>query len=144
MPITFHNTNPAGSNYTWDLGNGEISGELRMEYTYPEPGEYRVTLTGKSTAGCPRFAEKTIRVEHIIITDAISPNGDGKNDKLHISPLIYEAELIVTDQNGRTVFKAAPYQDDFTGNNLETGVYYYHVKLKGTETSYKGFIHIIR
>jgi alpha-tubulin suppressor-like RCC1 family protein len=144
MPVTFNNTNPAGGNYAWDLGNGESSAELRMEYTYPEAGEYRVTLTGKTTAGCVRFAEKTIRVEDLVITDAISPNGDGKNDQLRIAPLLYEAELIVTDQNGRTVFNAAPYRDDFTGSGLETGVYYYQVKLKGTGTSYKGFIHIIR
>ena len=144
MPITFNNTNPAGGNYAWDLGNGESSGESWMEYTYPEAGEYRVTLTGKTTAGCVRFAEKTIRVEDLVITDAISPNGDGKNDQLRIAPLLYETELIVTDQNGRTVFNAAPYRDDFTGSGLATGVYYYQVKLKGTGTSYKGFIHIIR
>lgn len=41
---------------------------------------------------------KIIHVADMMITNAISPDGDGKNDKLYIEPLLNEAEVKVINR----------------------------------------------
>jgi PKD repeat protein len=127
---------------TWSFGDNTISPEEAPVHTYEHAGTYTITLTGTNTTGCEE--KKVIEVQDIFITTAISPNGDGKNDKLYVEPFVYEASLKVIDQRGRTVFDAASYRDDFTGKELEEGVYYYELHFKEVDKRYKGYVQIIK
>jgi alpha-tubulin suppressor-like RCC1 family protein/PKD repeat protein len=144
VPLTFVNTHETGDHYVWKLGDGNSSSEQSFQHTYTAAGDHLVTLTGTDENGCVITAEKNIHVQDMVITTAISPNGDGKNDKLYIRPFLYDADLKVTDRKGKTVFAASPYQDDFAGNNLEPGIYYYELKFQEIGKNYKGVIHIIK
>jgi alpha-tubulin suppressor-like RCC1 family protein/PKD repeat protein len=144
VPLTFVNTNETGDHYVWTLGDGNSSSQPSFQHTYTTAGDHLITLTGTDDNGCAITAEKNIHVQDMVVTTAISANGDGKNDKLYIRPWLYDADLTVTDRTGKTVFAASPYQDDFTGNNLEPGIYYYELKFQEIGKNYKGSIHIIK
>ena len=90
----------------------------------------------------------------ITIPDGFSPNGDGINDRLVIGGLenYLQSKLYVYTRAGVLAYQSVDYQNDWDGTaikntmtNLETvpkGVYYYVLKLGGTDRVVKGFIYI--
>ena len=54
VPAAFenHGSVPAGSVYSWDLGDGTFSSENTVSHTYATPGHYTVSLVVTSTEGC--------------------------------------------------------------------------------------------
>ncbi|MCX6273950.1 MAG: PKD domain-containing protein [Bacteroidetes bacterium] len=56
MPVdaafTNHGNVPAGSLYSWNLGDGTTSNESSVAHTYATPGHYTVSLFISTTAGC--------------------------------------------------------------------------------------------
>ncbi|MCC6721968.1 MAG: PKD domain-containing protein [Bacteroidia bacterium] len=49
---SFTNTSSGASTYNWDFGNGTTSTLANPSYTYPNPGNYTVTLSAKTSFGC--------------------------------------------------------------------------------------------
>ncbi len=62
----------------------------------------------------------------------ISPNNDGINDVFRIDNLeaYPENEIIIFDQKGRIVFRAAPYNNDWDAANTPQGTYFYKLLIK--------------
>jgi gliding motility-associated-like protein len=143
-PLNFTNITTAGAHFTWSFGDGNTSSDGNPVHNYDQAGEYHVTLSGIDSRDCPIIVEKTIEAQDIFITNAISPNGDGLNDKLYIEPFLYSAELTIINRWGQEVYKTFSYNDDFTGQNLESGVYYYDLYFKEIDKRYKGFFHIMK
>lgn len=92
-----------------------------------DTGEVRILINPK-----PR---DTVFV-NIDIPNAITPNGDGKNDALRIDGLddFPNNELIIFNRWGDVLYKAKPYQNDWQGVNqngaeLPEGTYYYVLRL---------------
>jgi gliding motility-associated-like protein len=144
IPLTFASTGNTAFQHAWTFGDGATAQEHNIEHTYASTGNYTVKLVVTDKAGCTGETEKFLHVQDLIITDAISPNGDGKNDRLVITPYLYEANLRVMDRAGRTVFEASPYNNDFSGQNLESDVYFYELQIKETGKSFKGYLHIMK
>lgn len=90
----------------------------------------------------------------IVIPNGFSPNGDGVNERFTIGRLekFSQSHLYVFTRTGLPVYQSIDYQNDWDGksirevvSNLETvpaGVYYYILKLGGTNRTVKGFIYI--
>jgi len=90
----------------------------------------------------------------IAIPTGFSPNGDGVNDRFTIVRLekFSQSHLYVFTRTGLLVYQSTDYQNDWDGKsireiitNLEivpTGVYYYVLKLGGTNRSVKGFVYV--
>jgi gliding motility-associated-like protein len=107
---------------------------------------------------CPEIcSEATISIEiaeadELEISDAISPNGDGKNETWIIPNLDQypENKLMIMNRWGQVLYKAKPYLSDWEGTNengerLPEGVYYYLLTLdKDGRNARKGMITIIR
>jgi len=144
VALTFTNTTGTGKNFSWSFGDDHTSAEQNPTYTYGKAGQYTVVLAGTDSRDCPITVEKIIDVQDILITNAISPNGDGRNDKLYIEPFLYSAELTVVNRWGQEVYKTSSYNDDFTGADLGGGVYYYELYFKEIDTRYKGYFHIMK
>ena len=75
-------------------------------------------------------------LDTVQVPNAITPNGDGKNDYLQIDNLSFypNNELLIFNRWGETVFQAKPYNNDWSGNNqsnspLPVGTYYYLLRL---------------
>jgi hypothetical protein len=143
-PLKFTNTTAEGNDFIWSFADGSTSTENDPIHTFNSPGLYIVTLKGTDSRECPITVEKTINVKNIFITNAISPNGDGKNDRLYIEPFLYPAELRVINRWGQEVYKTIDYNDDFTGSNLEGGVYYYELYFREIDKSFNGYVHVLK
>lgn len=90
----------------------------------------------------------------IAIPSGFSPNGDGVNERFTIGRLenFSQSHLYVFTRTGLLVYQSTDYQNDWDGKsirevitNLEivpTGVYYYVLKLGGTNRSMKGFVYV--
>ncbi|MCZ4244104.1 gliding motility-associated C-terminal domain-containing protein [Pedobacter punctiformis] len=84
------------------------------------------------------------------IPNVITPNGDGKNDSFQVSGLeLYpENTMLIFNRWGNEVFHSnGAYQNNWTGEGLNAGTYYYLLKIKdrsGTWQAYKGFITLLK
>lgn len=57
--VKFQDLTANASNWSWDFGDGGTSTEKNPSHTYQAPGNYSVTLTIKTTDGCPGSITKT-------------------------------------------------------------------------------------
>ncbi len=83
------------------------------------------------------------------VPNVITPNGDGKNDRLIIPGLdgFVANELVILNRWGNHVFEAKGYQHNWTGEGLAEGTYYYLLKVQtanGTWQVFKGYITLLR
>ncbi|WP_262487580.1 tandem-95 repeat protein [Chitinophaga rupis] len=79
-----------------------------------------------------------------------TPNGDGKNDAFEIRGLnqYAENELVIINRWGNEVFRQKGYQNNWFGEGLNEGTYYYLLRIKKTNGSgwevLKGYTTLIR
>jgi len=106
--------------------------------------------------GCIGNTSLEVVVDLAAVPNAITPNGDGKNDFFKI-PMIEEApdafpnsELTIFNRWGDIVFQTTPYNNDWdgqnnTGNPIPEGTYYYVLRLDTKEGEIiKGDVTILR
>ncbi len=159
------------SHLVWTFGDGEeVESELNPSHTYATWGDYIVTLSVSTDAGCmDTVSHYVIIEENLIFPNVITPNGDGINDVWAIGnlnttinpedPDKYRTnELYIYDRWGKRVFHAKNYdtfardgevtlgENPFTGENLSDGVYYYtfYYKGKAKTVQYHGSLTIVR
>ncbi|SMD15017.1 gliding motility-associated C-terminal domain-containing protein, partial [Pedobacter nyackensis] len=88
--------------------------------------------------------------EVLDIPSLFTPNGDGRNDRFEIRGLdqYLENELIIVNRWGNEVYKQSNYKNDWLGEGLNEGTYYYVLRVKKNTTSgwrtYKGYITLLR
>lgn len=128
----------------WDFGDGQSSTDARVIHAFSENGSYAVTLQGKDERACPILSVIQVDARDPLITDTVTPNGDGKNDRLFIEPVIYAAEIRVVNRWGQEVYSSADYAGGFSTGNLQDGFYYYEVSFKEADKQYKGYFQVIR
>ncbi len=92
-----------------------------------DTGEVRILINPKP---------KDTVVALVNVPNAITPNGDGKNDVLRIDGIEQypDNELVIFGRWGDILYKAKPYQNDWqgvnqTGGELPEGTYYYVLRL---------------
>ena len=91
-------------------------------------------------------------VDDCVMTNLISPNGDGTNDEFFIYCLedgdFKDNSLTIYNQWGDKVYFAAPYQNDwkgtFDGKHLPDGTYFYTFRRDAQSEVKKGHITIFR
>ncbi|RZL64199.1 MAG: T9SS type B sorting domain-containing protein, partial [Pedobacter sp.] len=81
--------------------------------------------------------------------NVITPNGDGKNDTWVVDGLeLYpENTLAIYNRWGNEVYHSTGYKNDWSGNGLKEGTYYYLLKVKdpkGVWMVTKGYITLLR
>lgn len=144
-----------------EVGNGEVEFTFPARYFGTQQFVYEVCsqtcfdLCDEATARVVVQPEPGVDTTNTV-PNAITPNGDGKNDLLIIDELIFDAadfprsELIIFNRWGDIVFNASPYNNDWGGKsngsvNLPEGTYYYVLRLDTVEGEVmKGDITILR
>jgi gliding motility-associated-like protein len=87
---------------------------------------------------------------NFIISNLMTPNGDGFNDNFYIKNIEYypDNELSIFNRNGQEVFKTDSYKNNwdgnFSGQELPDGTYYYVLKMVKDNKIFKGSITILR
>jgi gliding motility-associated-like protein len=157
--FNFVDTSFNANTYTWNFGDGNSSEEQNPTYTYFENGNYVVTLFITGDYGCLDSAQTLISINTItdeivqLIPNAISPNGDGKNDQweLDFLNLLYpEAQVEIYNRWGQQLFFSeglyTAWDGNFMGEPVPDGTYYYIITLNdAAETPpFKGALLVLR
>jgi gliding motility-associated-like protein len=143
--------NPSFS-YFWNFGDGGIDNTKDPVHIFGALGDYIITLIAISDKGCGDTVAHTVKIINDILEfpNIITPNNDNFNDKLVIKGLLDggypESELVIYNRWGKKVYSKNNYQNDFDGEGLADGVYFYIFKGKGIlrESEHKGSLQIMR
>lgn len=154
--FNFIDTSIYAIDWAWNLGNGDSSTDQNPTTTYFENGIYDVTQWVTSSTGCSDSITVTITINTVtneisqLIPNAISPNGDGKNDvwKLDFIKFLHQdAEIVVVNRWGQTIFQSTgydiPWDGTYQGDLVPEGTYYYIIKLSADEV-YKGTVLVLK
>ena len=159
--VTFVDTSQYATGWKWNFGDANNSGSILQNPStiYYENGVFVVTQIVRDDYGCTDTARVAIKINNItneistLIPNAISPNGDGKNDvwKLEFLKLLYpNAEVDIFSRWGEQLFSSKgysePWDGTFKGQLLPVGTYYYVINLNDSSIPepLKGGILLIR
>lgn len=137
-------TNTNATTYTW-TSNGSVVGN-GPTYDPTAYGPYEVTIVDNN--GCAGIDQLVINEApcEIEIPNVITPNnGDGLNDVWFIKNLDTnpDTQVMIFNRWGNEVYTSGNYQNNWGGDDLPEGTYFYTIVLK-TGKDYKGTLEIIR
>ncbi len=115
--------------------------------SYPDTGVRKVTLIVTSELGCSDTLSSTFYIiDKPFVPNAFSPGGDGFNDYLKIPFLNgYPGNnVVIFNRWGKKVYEAKDYKNDWNGDELPSGTYFYVVSAPLLENDLKGTITLIR
>ena len=157
MEVHYVNLSEGASSYDWDLGDGNTSVLENPINTYPEEGEYEVTLTAITQYGCIDEITKPliIRTEYsLYVPNTFTPDGDGVNDYFFAEGMGLNEEqfsLWIYDRWGELIFFTQRFTDKWDGrvkgNMAEEGTYVWMIKTpneNGIMTTYRGHVNLLR
>lgn len=159
--FNFINTSSNEVSYSWDLGNNNTSTQENPNNTYFANGNYLVTLEVTGALGCTDSTSEIIVINTVtneintLIPNAISPNGDFKNDvwKLEFIDLLYpNARVEIFNEWGQLIFESDGYDDPwdgtYAGEFVPDGTYYYIINLNDSgdpeQDIYKGTLLVLK
>ena len=94
---------------------------------------YKVKAIEQGGGGFSWSNTAFLQFEHkIIIYNLITPDGNGKNDFWQVKniALFPENEMVLYDRWGKEVYRKSSYLNDFTGEGLTNGMYFYAFSVK--------------
>ncbi|MEB2781823.1 gliding motility-associated C-terminal domain-containing protein [Algoriphagus sp. C2-6-M1] len=130
--------------YSWDFGDGNVSGESDPIHQYTSPGKYIVSLKVSGLNGCIKENNKILvikGVEYLRMPNAFSPNGDGQNDfYFPVFNQLQAIEFWVFNRWGEIVFYSNSLEDQgwdgsFKGKEAPSGTYVYKVDYRNETDS---------
>ncbi|MHA4894968.1 T9SS type B sorting domain-containing protein [Pedobacter sp. PWIIR3] len=152
--LGYANYNTSTKTVSWQIDtlvNGQ-SAELKIQVRAITPGIIRNTATVSASETDPNknnnTSEEDKSIIGIVIPNVFTPNGDNKNDAFEIPGVEnYENEVTIVNRWGGTVYYSKSYKNDWKGEGLNEGTYYYVIKLRpagGKWEIYKGYVTLLR
>jgi gliding motility-associated-like protein len=157
--FNFIDTSSNTSAYSWNFGDGNASSTENPSHVYFDNGDYLVTQYVTGPLGCIDSTSQVVVIKTVskeitkLIPNAISPNGDNKNDvwKLDFIQLQYpNATVQVFNQWAQLLFDSkgysVPWNGSYHGEFVPDGTYYYVINLNdGSKDSiYKGTLLVLK
>jgi gliding motility-associated-like protein/uncharacterized repeat protein (TIGR01451 family) len=147
--------NPATRILTWNISQLVENQPKNLTITVKvlQPGVILSSVDIKGKQLDPILANnvaQTIQqVNPLIVPNVFTPNGDGINDTFFIPGLdtYSENEITIINRWGNDVYEKKNYKNDWTGNGLVEGTYFYILRAKtlaGVWDVYKGYVTLIR
>ncbi|HNQ00414.1 MAG TPA: gliding motility-associated C-terminal domain-containing protein, partial [Bacteroidia bacterium] len=132
---------------------GSATTSLSSHYVKPtKNGLYHVRVR-TSNQGNPELISRSNWCEfrvlntEVVVPNVFTPNDDKRNDIFVVQNLEQypNSSLIIYDRWGKEVYKNNNYLNDWKGNNLEDGTYYYVLKVNdANKTQFHGTLSIFR
>ncbi|MBL4669380.1 MAG: gliding motility-associated C-terminal domain-containing protein [Flavobacteriales bacterium] len=157
--FNFIDTSANTISYVWNFGDGSSSIDQNPSNTYFTNGTYDITQVVTSGFGCTDSLTISIIINTVteeissLIPNAISPNGDGKNDVWKLDFLKFINTSITVDvfnRWGQMLFHsdgyAIPWDGTFEGNLVADGTYFYVINLNDNaeKSVFKGTILVLQ
>jgi len=132
----------AGDHYNWQIGDVFLEDDSSFQnLTITE--NITVDLTYWSEDSCLIVESFVIYVKPTI-PNIITPNdNDNINDVFFITGLVETGELFVLNRWGQTMYSSPDYQNNWSPQNLDDGVYFYSLYLKESARYFYGFLTIL-
>lgn len=127
--------------YEWNFGNGmSVINASPDNYQYKSSGAYLVSLAATNAIGCTLVSSQVLDIPESdgFIPNAISPNGDGKNDTFALK--MGEVQLKIFNRFGKLVFESERYENNW-GTDVSSGTYFYEIKLENGQLC-KGWLEV--
>lgn len=162
LPVSFTNTsigtNPVGTNYNWNFGDGNTiaSNDTTVNHLFNTEGDFPVILTA-TNGFCTDTAVRYIKVDLISlfeVPNVFTPNGDGNNDVFTFKAInMGQITLTIFDRWGLKMFESTETGNvKWDGKNkggatVTDGTYFYIIKatgLDGTDYDLKGSVNVFK
>jgi gliding motility-associated-like protein len=136
--------------YQWLLNGDPIAGESSADLNFEIATEafgtqtYSVVISKGDCTGTDSIDISLYNVENCVVSQGISPNGDGMNDCLDLEYLVDKSGLFsieIFNRFGTSVFSLGNYLDQWCGqtddgSNLPTGTYFYVMKFETPDPNF--------
>jgi len=153
VPIDFTDLSFSDSSaiigWNWDFGGVGTSNQQNPSFSFPEAGNYDITLIVETTEGC----FDTLTIAYVIggeieVPNVFTPNGDGQNDFFQIPNIqFFKGNMVlILNRWGRKVFEAEDYNNDtvkWDGGESPDGTYFFIIDIPDREPK-KGTVTVIR
>ncbi|MEE1944864.1 gliding motility-associated C-terminal domain-containing protein [Pedobacter sp. KR3-3] len=152
-----HNSNTNGQLFLdANAAIARYAGGNRWDYlkgTNPAIGVHTkegVVPSANGTDNGSYFTKLSVSGTDLFIPNLFTPNGDGNNDTFEIKglELFAENELVIVNRWGNEVYRASGYRNNWSGEGLNEGTYYYLLRVKETKSSdwqvFKGDVMMVR
>ncbi len=99
---------------------------------------------------CPKGCDTALVVViyadpiELFIPNLVTSNKDGLNDYFAITGLCTGTKLTISNRWGDTVFSSSDYKNEWNGENLSDGIYYYFLQDVSREKNWKGWLQLMR
>jgi gliding motility-associated-like protein len=135
----FDDQSNGAEQWNWNFGDGlGITQVQNPTYSYPDEGDYLVTLTVSGSTGCVDSVSQSLIVEGQTVLpprlpNSFSPNGDNNNDVYFVrgGPFI-TIDFKIYDNWGREIFQTTAQEVGWdgteNGSDVPVGVYVYTIK----------------
>jgi len=127
--------------YTWDFGDGNTSEELNLTYDYENDGTYTVRILSENDK-CVFEREVTVEMVTVKVPNVFTPTDGEPNATFEILSASKE-HLRIFNRWGSLVFENKDYQDDWTGEEVPAGVYYYEAVIEN-EITCAGWVQVLK
>jgi len=124
--------------YKWSTGNNYHIIEVK------ETGWYEVEVMNSCGLQRARTWVEFIAPENVEIPNVITPNGDGKNDYFILHEVLVGSSLSIYNRWGKQIFFAERYHNQWNGEGLAEGVYWYKIANACLSHTLTGQISILR
>mgnify|MGYP000020582952 CR=1 FL=1 len=152
--IEFNNTTNNGVEYEWDFGDGNTSNDVNPMNSYPEEGDYLVTLTATNGI-CSATTVGTVQIDpetFIYIPNAFTPNQNRLNDGFTAKGIGIESfSMSIFDRWGTELYYTAnieePWYGTYKGKEVQSDGYVYRIDIvdvNGENKSFCGIVTLIR
>ena len=138
--IRLLNESKNAESITWSLGDGTIIDSWEAAHEFASDGEYQVTGTLRRDK-CSEQVNFDLNILQMNIPNVLTRNNDGYNDVLKITSA-KPVHLTIFTRWGTKVFEAEAYNNDWSGEGLQTGVYFYEALLYNSEVC-SGWIQLL-
>lgn len=135
--------------YSWYFEGGLIEGETAATIDITDAGVYAVVVNDDGCVGEDDIVVSFYDNENCVITQGISPNGDGMNDCFDLQFLNDKSgplDLVILNRHGRVVYEQNNYVNQWCGQNndgdeLPVGNYFYVIKSQEEEAQ-TGYLYL--
>ena len=158
--VDFIDSSSYATSFEWTFGDGTLGSTLQdPSHIFFANGTYLVTQVVYDNLGCSDTATLFITINTVtndvdeLIPNAISPNGDGKNDvwKLPFIDILYQtAKVEIYNRWGQLIYQSEGYTNPWDGTHngelLPPGTYFYIIDLNDGSSAepFKGTILLMR
>lgn len=123
--------------WLWNFGDNSNASTQNTNHSYSSQGTLTVLLTVTDAAGCIDTVSRNYQISNsVAVPNSFTPNGDGYNDLFVVKGLgaFPSSSMAIFNRWGSEIYSVGNYLNDWAGNDLPDGTYFYVLKLSNGET----------